>query len=341
MTASETRRRTAARPHARHRAGRVLVPGIPNHLHRTRAVEHRHLDAELHAARLHRRPHRPAGARRPDGVHAARTTPGVVDPRRRARRSRVETEAAARRCRARRSSSRSPSRTSSPATIALWTIFAAQLGIGIANALNAPAFQSSMPLLVHRQDLPGAISLNSAMINGTRVVGPVLAAILAVAGMSVSSIFLVNAATYLFFIAALLIVRMPDVAQRRHRQGLAQPDHRPQHRPAPPGAQPTAARDVPVLALQPRLHRPVPVGRSTEPRHLPVECHLPLAVRDLGAGGLLRGDLGRDVPRRGVDRKVLIVRGFVGFGIALGVFSQLAVRSSPSRSGSSSASSTS
>ena len=49
----------------------------------------------------------------------------------------------------------------------------AQLGIGIANAFNAPAFQASMPLLVHRQDLPGAISLNSAMINGTRVLGPV------------------------------------------------------------------------------------------------------------------------------------------------------------------------
>ncbi len=67
---------------------------------------------------------------------------------------------------------------------AIWTLFASQLCIGIANALNAPAFQSSMPLLVHRQDLPGAISLNSAMMNGTRVVGPVLAALLAAAGMS-------------------------------------------------------------------------------------------------------------------------------------------------------------
>ncbi len=94
---------------------------------------------------------------------------------------------------------------------ALWTIFAVQLGIGIANALNAPAFQASMPLLVHRQDLPGAISLNSAMINGSRVMGPVLAALLAVAGLSIAQIFLVNAATYLFFIVALLVVRMPDV----------------------------------------------------------------------------------------------------------------------------------
>ena len=106
------------------------------------------------------------------------------------------------------------------AEAALWTIFLAQLGIGTANALNAPAFQASMPLLVHRQDLPGAISLNSAMINGTRVIGPVLAAVLAVAGLSVSSIFLVNAATYLFFIAALLIVRMPDVRSGNTQRGF-------------------------------------------------------------------------------------------------------------------------
>ena len=76
---------------------------------------------------------------------------------------------------------------------ALWTVFAVQLGIGVANALNAPAFQATMPLLVHRQDLPGAISLNSAMINGTRVMGPVLAAILAAAGLSISQLLLVTA----------------------------------------------------------------------------------------------------------------------------------------------------
>jgi MFS family permease len=90
-------------------------------------------------------------------------------------------------------------------------IFLVQAGIGSANALNAPAFQASMPLLVHRSDLPGAISLNSAMINGTRVMGPVAAAVLAAAGLSVSWIFVINAVTYLFFIAALVLVQMPDV----------------------------------------------------------------------------------------------------------------------------------
>ena len=92
----------------------------------------------------------------------------------------------------------------------IW-LFIAQAGIGTANALNAPAFQASMPLLVHRSDLPGAISLNSAMINGTRVMGPVGAALLASVGLSIPWIFVINAATYLFFIAALILVKMPDV----------------------------------------------------------------------------------------------------------------------------------
>ena len=92
----------------------------------------------------------------------------------------------------------------------LWTIFAAQLTIGVANTLNAPAFSASIPMLVDRRDLSGAISLNSAMINGTRIAGPALAALLAAIGFSLSQLFLVNAATYLFLIVPLaFMVRLP------------------------------------------------------------------------------------------------------------------------------------
>ena len=104
----------------------------------------------------------------------------------------------------------------------LWSIFAVQLGIGIANALNAPAFQSSIPLLVDRRDLPGAISLNSASINGSRVMGPVCAALLGALGLSLSGIYFVNAGTYLFVIFALIIVRMPDVRSDRVTRGWRQ-----------------------------------------------------------------------------------------------------------------------
>jgi MFS family permease len=101
----------------------------------------------------------------------------------------------------------------------LWTLFAAQLGIGIANALNAPAFSASMPMLVDRQDLPGAVSLNSAMINGSRILGPALAALLSAFGMSTAQLFLANAATYAFIIVPLLVIALPMVRTDHPEQG--------------------------------------------------------------------------------------------------------------------------
>jgi MFS family permease len=205
---------------------------------------------------------------------------------------------------------------------ALWTIFAAQLGIGIANAFNAPAFQASMPLLVHRQDLPGAISLNSAMINGTRVLGPVIAAILAVAGLSVASIFLVNAATYLFFIAALLIVRMPDVRSGNTARGLKS---------LTVGLK--IARDRLVLSrlllgmFLFSLFSLVYIGLFPSVARLnfdiaPTSATYRWLYATWGAGAFV-GALSVGTFLSSIDRKVLIVRGFTGFAISLAIFSQL------------------
>jgi MFS family permease len=205
---------------------------------------------------------------------------------------------------------------------ALWTIFAAQLGIGIANAFNAPAFQASMPLLVHRQDLPGAISLNSAMINGTRVLGPVIAAILAVAGLSVASIFLVNAATYLFFIAALLIVRMPDVRSGNTARGLKS---------LTVGLK--IARDRLVLnrlllgMFLFSLFSLVYIGLFPSVARLnfdiaPTSATYRWLYATWGAGAFV-GALSVGTFLSSIDRKVLIVRGFTGFAISLAIFSQL------------------
>jgi len=118
----------------------------------------------------------------------------------------------------------------------LWTLFVSQLVVGSANALNAPAFSASLPMLVDRADLPGAVSLNSAMVNGSRVMGPALAALLAMIGLSTAQLFLVNSATFLFLIVPLLFVALPHVAGdhperdpdalRDHRQGPDDHDER-------------------------------------------------------------------------------------------------------------------
>lgn len=102
----------------------------------------------------------------------------------------------------------------------LLAIFFVNLIIGTTNALGAPAIQSSIPLLVSRADLPGALSLNSVTLNGARVLGPALAAVLIGAGMTVPQIFLVNAGTYLFAVAGVALITIPHVPSQAVEKGI-------------------------------------------------------------------------------------------------------------------------
>lgn len=102
----------------------------------------------------------------------------------------------------------------------LIAIFGVNLLIGTFNALGAPAIQSSIPLLVSRADLPGALSLNSVTLNGSRVLGPALAAILIGLGVTVPQIFLVNAGTYLFALAGIALITIPHVHSQAVEKGI-------------------------------------------------------------------------------------------------------------------------
>ena len=89
-------------------------------------------------------------------------------------------------------------------------LLACVLVIGIGNALNAPAWVATMPDLVGRANLAGAISLNSMQINATRVIGPAIGGALYPA-IGAGGVFLVNAATYVAAIGSVLAVRIPPV----------------------------------------------------------------------------------------------------------------------------------
>ena len=70
-------------------------------------------------------------------------------------------------------------------------------------AFVAPAWQAVIPQLVPRDDLPSAVALNGVSINLSRAIGPALAgALITSYGLYVP--FSVNAASFLFIIAALL-----------------------------------------------------------------------------------------------------------------------------------------
>ncbi len=80
--------------------------------------------------------------------------------------------------------------------------------IGTGQAVFNPTYSSLLPQLVGRQDLPGAVSLHSAQMNTSRVVGPVLGAFLDSA-LGAPAVFVFSGVSFLFVIAALLSVRLP------------------------------------------------------------------------------------------------------------------------------------
>jgi MFS family permease len=80
-------------------------------------------------------------------------------------------------------------------------------GGGMVNALSVPTFQAVLPELCGRENLPGAIALNSVQMNGARVLGPIL---VAVAHLNARNVFIFNAATFAFVIIAYLLVDVPN-----------------------------------------------------------------------------------------------------------------------------------
>ncbi|MFP5309557.1 MAG: MFS transporter [Actinomycetes bacterium] len=85
-------------------------------------------------------------------------------------------------------------------------VIAAAFLLGLALAFMVPALLALVPLLVAPRDLDTAVGLNSLTFNLARAVGPVLAAAV-IARADLGTAFAINAASFLVFIAALLVIR--------------------------------------------------------------------------------------------------------------------------------------
>lgn len=84
-----------------------------------------------------------------------------------------------------------------------WLLLALVLVGGIGAALEAPAWQSSVPEMVPRADLRAAVALNSLGVNISRAIGPALGGLI-VAVLGIAATYLADAASYLVVIGALL-----------------------------------------------------------------------------------------------------------------------------------------
>jgi MFS family permease len=84
-----------------------------------------------------------------------------------------------------------------------WHVLVLAVATGMANALDMPTRQAFVIELVGRDDLMNAIALNSAVVNGARMVGPAVGGIL-IAHYGVAIAFFLNGVTYAPVIVALL-----------------------------------------------------------------------------------------------------------------------------------------
>jgi len=98
----------------------------------------------------------------------------------------------------------------------VWHLMALGAVQAVINAFDMPARQSFLRQMVDdRADLPNAIALNSSLVNGARLIGPVVAAAL-VSVVGIGWCYGIDAASYLAVIASLLAMR---VAPRPARAG--------------------------------------------------------------------------------------------------------------------------
>jgi MFS family permease len=88
----------------------------------------------------------------------------------------------------------------------IWHVYVIAVLSGVATAYELPSYQSFYPQLVDKEDLTQAISLNQATFHASRIIGPGLAAWF-VALWGTAAAFYANAASFLFVIGGLLMIR--------------------------------------------------------------------------------------------------------------------------------------
>ena len=82
--------------------------------------------------------------------------------------------------------------------------------LGVANAIDNPSRRGLVTELVEPHDIPNAMSLNTTVMTGSRIVGPALAAAL-IGPLGTSWLFLMNALSYVAVISSILMLRRDEM----------------------------------------------------------------------------------------------------------------------------------
>jgi MFS family permease len=94
--------------------------------------------------------------------------------------------------------------------IQLWEIYLLALLLGITNSLDMPTRQAFVVEMVGREDLPNAVALNSSIFNLARILGPSMGGLI-IAFSGVTTLFLLNALSFIAVIGGLLMIRNKEL----------------------------------------------------------------------------------------------------------------------------------
>ena len=103
--------------------------------------------------------------------------------------------------------------------VEIWQILALSFVTGCAQAFGGPAYQSLIPSLVDKKDLPNAVALNSIQFNVARVLGPLAFGVILGAfqrygysePQAMNACFLLNSLSFLVVINTLMMLRVKHI----------------------------------------------------------------------------------------------------------------------------------
>jgi predicted MFS family arabinose efflux permease len=104
--------------------------------------------------------------------------------------------------------------------VQVWHVFVLALLLGVVNSVDMPVRQAFVVEMVGRDDIANAVALNSAVFNGTRIIGPAIAGVF-IATIGLQPLFFFNAFSYLAVVAGLLLMR-PDEFFRPSQRAAVQ-----------------------------------------------------------------------------------------------------------------------
>jgi MFS family permease len=102
--------------------------------------------------------------------------------------------------------------------VEVWQVLALSFVSGLGQAFGGPAYQSLIPSLVEKKDLPNAIALNSIQFNLARVFGPLLAGLAMMIGTA--ACFGLNGLSFLVVIFALMSLHVKHINQTEKKPML-------------------------------------------------------------------------------------------------------------------------